>query len=75
MIVAFTLRTRKYSKLQSELTHYEQRQNWNQWWNIQRLIATADGRYDFRQANLNEVVDFRPVSFRSWLESNWGPGS
>ncbi|KAJ0330841.1 hypothetical protein COL5a_003146 [Colletotrichum fioriniae] len=73
--VAFTLRTRKYSKLQSELTHYEQRQNWNQWWNIQRLIATADGRYDFRQANLNEVVDFRPVSFRSWLESNWGPGS
>ncbi|KAK1564234.1 isoflavone reductase [Colletotrichum navitas] len=63
--VAFTLRTRDCSKLQSELAHCESRQNWTQWWNIQRLIATADGRYDFRQANLNEAVDFRPVGFRT----------
>ncbi|GKT91017.1 isoflavone reductase family protein [Colletotrichum tofieldiae] len=70
--VAFTLRTRKYSKFQSELAHYESRQNWTQWWNVQRLIATADGRYDFRQANLNEAVEFRPIGFRAWLESQWG---
>ncbi|KAK2037647.1 isoflavone reductase [Colletotrichum somersetense] len=70
--VAFTLRTRQRSKLRSELTHYESRQNWTQWWNVQRLIATADGRYDFRQANLNEAVDFTPVGFRTWLESQWG---
>ncbi|KAK1966297.1 isoflavone reductase [Colletotrichum sublineola] len=69
--VAFNLRTRKCSKLQSELTQYESRQNWVQWWNVQRLIATADGRYDFRQANLNEAVDFRPVGFRTWLETQW----
>ncbi|KAI8218959.1 hypothetical protein K4K54_009921 [Colletotrichum sp. SAR 10_86] len=72
--VAFSLRTRRYSKLQSDLSSYEQRQNWDQWWNIQRLIATADGRYDFRQTNLNEAVDIEPVSFRVWLESQWGSG-
>ncbi|KAI8230481.1 Oxidoreductase swnR [Colletotrichum sp. SAR 10_77] len=72
--VAFSLRTRRYSKLQSDLNSYEQRQNWDQWWNIQRLIATADGRYDFRQTNLNEAVDIEPVSFRVWLESQWGSG-
>ncbi|KAF6832573.1 isoflavone reductase [Colletotrichum plurivorum] len=70
----FDLRIRKYSKLQSELTHYERRNNQVQWWNMQRLIATADGRYDFRQANLNEAVDIQPSSFRHWLESHWGPG-
>ncbi|KAK1978200.1 isoflavone reductase [Colletotrichum cereale] len=70
--VEFTLRTRKCSKLQSELAHYESRQDWTQWWNVQRLIATADGRYDFRQATLNEAVDFRPVGFRTWLASQWG---
>ncbi|KAF3809085.1 hypothetical protein GCG54_00011281 [Colletotrichum gloeosporioides] len=57
-----------------DLSSYEQRQNWDQWWNIQRFIATADGRYDFRQTNLNEVVDIEPVSFRVWLESQWGSG-
>ncbi|KAF9881992.1 isoflavone reductase family protein [Colletotrichum karsti] len=72
--VAFSLRTRKCSKLSSDLAHYAQRQNWDQWWNIQRLIATAEGRYDFRQADLNEAVDFQPVSFRSWLEAQWGSG-
>ncbi|KAI8305110.1 hypothetical protein K4K61_005634 [Colletotrichum sp. SAR11_59] len=72
--VAFSLRTRRYSKLQSDLSSYEQRQSWDQWWNIQRLIATADGRYDFRQTNLNEAVDMEPVSFRVWLESQWGSG-
>ncbi|KAI8162096.1 hypothetical protein K4K49_012108 [Colletotrichum sp. SAR 10_70] len=72
--VAFSLRTRRYSKLQSDLSSYEQRQNWDQWWNVQRLIATADGRYDFRQTNLNEAVDIEPASFRVWLESQWGSG-
>ncbi|KAI8234998.1 Oxidoreductase swnR [Colletotrichum sp. SAR 10_99] len=58
----------------ADVARYEQRQNWDQWWNVQRLIATADGRYDFRQTNLNEAVDIEPVSFRVWLESQWGSG-
>ncbi|TDZ67275.1 hypothetical protein CTRI78_v003071 [Colletotrichum trifolii] len=69
--IAFTLRTRKHSRLQNELTQYEQRRIWTQWWNVQRLMATADGRCDFQQANLNAAVDLEPESFVDWLSRSW----
>ncbi|TDZ39777.1 hypothetical protein C8035_v002173 [Colletotrichum spinosum] len=55
----------------SVLDIYEQRQNWTQWWNVQRLMATVDGRCDFQQANLNAAVDLEPESFVDWLARSW----
>lgn len=43
----------------------------------QRLLATANGRYDFSQATLNEAVNrsnsvnVQPVTFGAWLTSVW----
>jgi hypothetical protein len=54
-------------------------QDWAEWWYLQRLRATADGRYDFRVANLNDAVSrndlvaFTPTPFRAWLEMLWAP--
>jgi hypothetical protein len=38
---------------------------------IQHMIATADGRYDFRDPNLNSAVSITPQRFRDWLASAW----
>jgi hypothetical protein len=35
------------------------------------LIQTANGRYAFNDVNLNDLVDFTPLGFRSWLQRNW----
>lgn len=49
------------------------------WHYYQRLLQTANGRYHFRQANLNEAVNqneatqVRPMRFQAWLEQVWGP--
>ena len=56
-----------------------QQEDWNRWWYFQRLGAVANGRYHFRQANLNDAVaqsnavDVRPMRFRDWLQQVWGP--
>lgn len=37
------------------------------------LIATAEGRYDFTQTNLNQLFpDVRTVSFQTWFLAKWG---
>ncbi|CCC08883.1 hypothetical protein SMACR_07520 [Sordaria macrospora] len=44
----------------------------------QRLLQTANGRYNIRSTNLNELVNqgertaFQPMRFREWLEQVWG---
>ncbi|KAK5661278.1 hypothetical protein OQA88_11172 [Cercophora sp. LCS_1] len=49
------------------------------WLYYQRLLQTANGRYQVRQVNLNEAVNqtestqVRPMRFRTWLEQVWGP--
>lgn len=39
---------------------------------IQELIATEQRRYDFREPNLNALVNVVPTSFWDWLHNNWG---
>jgi hypothetical protein len=49
------------------------------WHYYMRLLQTANGRYYFRDANLNEAVRRSdllevpaPLTFREWLQQNWG---
>lgn len=76
--VPFNLQTRRYAELPAHLDFYESTGDLSGWWYVQRLVATADGRYDFRAANLNEAiansehVNVRPTSFREWLQGEWG---
>jgi hypothetical protein len=76
--VPFTLQNRRYIDLSAHLDFYRENEDARMWHYVQRLLATADGRYDFRTANLNEAVDrsdhveVEPVRFREWLEAQWG---
>ena len=75
------MQTRRYADLHSLLAVYREAGDLDSWLYIQRLIATADGRYDFRSANLNEAVsrsdavDVQPMGFRQWLQAQWATGA
>lgn len=39
---------------------------------LQALIATAEGRYDFSQPNLNQrFPNVRTISFQDWFVAKW----
>jgi hypothetical protein len=38
---------------------------------VHHLITTAEGRYDFVNTNLNQLVTVRPESFRDWMLRVW----
>lgn len=38
---------------------------------VHHLITTAEGRYDFVNTNLNQLVTIRPEGFRDWLLRVW----
>ncbi len=38
---------------------------------VHHLITTAEGRYDFVNTNLNQLLTMRPESFRDWLLRVW----
>jgi hypothetical protein len=49
------------------------------WHYYMRLLATASGRYHFRDANLNEAIRRsdsvevqNPLTFRAWLQQFFG---
>ncbi|VUC37454.1 unnamed protein product [Clonostachys rosea] len=63
-----------YSSSQFFLTYYSQNQDEVKAGYYRRLMATADGRYDFQEATLNEtlqnsgMMDFVPMNFAQWLD-------
>ncbi|KAH9999751.1 NAD(P)-binding protein [Xylariaceae sp. FL0662B] len=71
--VEFNVVTRPYNELISWLRYYEQNRDEARWFAMQHLVQTANGRYNFGEANLNELVDVQPVSFQQWLYDTWGP--
>lgn len=81
LIVPFQLNIIPYKNLRAELARAEQARRYERSAYIRRLISTANGRYHFGRANLNdmiaqsEFVDIRPISFRDWLHQVWGPAS
>lgn len=77
-IVSFVVAVHKHQDALTRAEMFRQAEDWTQWHYLQRLIATANGRYHFRQANLNEaltqagLMNSSPMKFRQWLEAVWG---
>lgn len=78
-IVSFGVSVYKYQDALARAEMFQQNGDWAQWQYLQRLIATANGRYNFRQPNLNEtltqagLMTSPPMNFTQWLEAFWGP--
>lgn len=76
--VSFVVAVHKHQDALTRAEMFRQAEDWTQWHYLQRLIATANGRYHFRQANLNEaltqagLMNSSPMKFRQWLEAVWG---
>ncbi|KAL7963398.1 hypothetical protein V8C34DRAFT_268164, partial [Trichoderma compactum] len=73
----FTRHVRQYAELETYLNYSAQLCDYDKVAYYQRLVATANGRYDFSQATLNEAVNasssvnVQPVTFGAWLASIW----
>ncbi|KAI0179147.1 NAD(P)-binding protein [Hypoxylon sp. FL1284] len=73
--IQFNVITRPYDEIEQWLRYYQQTQDEPRWYSMQHILQTANGRYNFSEANLNEAVDIQPTSFRQWLWSVWGPAT
>jgi hypothetical protein len=71
--VPFDVVARPYNELNDWLQYYEQSQDWSKWFQMQQLIQTANGRYQFSEHNLNDMVDVQPIGLRTWLSNMWPP--
>lgn len=73
----FTRHVHQYAELEAYLSYSAQLCDYDKVAYYQRLLATANGRYDFSQATLNEIVNrsnsvhVQPVTFSAWLASIW----
>ncbi|KAK2603567.1 hypothetical protein QQS21_004247 [Conoideocrella luteorostrata] len=71
--VPFNHYLRTAAELQSYLTYYDQSGDGKKAAYYQRLVATANGRYDFSVASLNGALEkqspggFQPMTFFRWL--------
>lgn len=71
--VPFNLVNHEYVNIQAHLDYALDMGDINRWWYFQRLRATADGRYAFARANLNELLEqtggvtIVPSRFVDWL--------
>lgn len=58
--------------LRSELQLATAQQDQTRAIRLHTLIATAEGKYDFADANLNRAFrDIRPISFKDWFVAKW----
>ncbi|KAK3370309.1 hypothetical protein B0H63DRAFT_314183 [Podospora didyma] len=80
--VPFNVVSRTYQDAESEALDCEHGgpQYLSRWLYLQRLLQTANGRYQVRGTNLVEVINQNPatrinppVRLRQWLEHIWGP--
>lgn len=77
--MAFDLQTREYTELQAYQRYWAQTGDLVQAAYYQRLLSTANRRYDFGRASLNDLVaanletDWQPSTFGQWLASIWRP--
>ncbi|KAH9889129.1 hypothetical protein F4778DRAFT_796844 [Xylariomycetidae sp. FL2044] len=71
--VKLAVSARPYAELLRLAQSYKENGHNDKWLAIQHLIDTADGRYTFDDANLNDLVDFRPRGCQEWLKTTWYP--
>ncbi|KAH6899930.1 hypothetical protein B0T10DRAFT_554482 [Thelonectria olida] len=75
----FQIQYRQVAQLPPWIAHYQQQGDYESAAQYQRLLSTAEGRYEFNTATLNDAirespfVDVRPTRFREWLESVYPP--
>ncbi|KAI1303452.1 isoflavone reductase [Xylaria venustula] len=69
----FDVINRPYHEILNWLEFYRTNNQEEMWFSLQHLLQTANGRYTFGEANLNDLVDVEPIGFRQWLSNNWGP--
>ncbi|EQK98624.1 isoflavone reductase family protein [Ophiocordyceps sinensis CO18] len=75
--VVFYRQTRSHAELQACITYCAQTGDVQRLAYYQRLLATANGRYDFGRATLNEaiersdLVDVQPLKLSQWLMNMW----
>ncbi|KAH7011699.1 hypothetical protein EDB80DRAFT_398798 [Ilyonectria destructans] len=74
MNTPFEIQYRQFRELEPYIDYYTQQGDTQTATTYQRLLATANGRYEFGTASLNEAIrnnpaveDVHPVSFRQWL--------
>lgn len=78
-LVTFNSQVLHYPDLALYHSHYVRIEDYERAAYYQRLLATADGRYDFSRASLNEivanspVVNVQPLTFAQWMTSQWRP--
>lgn len=66
-----------HNELQPLLTYYVQVNNNARALAYQQMLDVADGRYDFSQASLNDLVrrsrelDVQPMTFMQWFSRIW----
>ncbi|KAI0394632.1 NAD(P)-binding protein [Xylariaceae sp. FL0594] len=70
--VEFQVVSRPYSEIVDWLNYYERNAEEAKWFGMQHLLQTANGRYSFGDANLNDLVNYHPMKFRDWLYAEWG---
>lgn len=63
------------SSLQDSLTYARAVGDQSREVRVHHLIATAEGRFDFVNTNLNQLINFRPEGFREWLVRTWSSGA
>lgn len=77
--IPFDVTIHDFQNILAQLDYSFNTGNWQRWSYFQRLLATANGRYTFGRANLNEVIDASvgvdviPERFVDWLRRVWGP--
>ncbi|KAI1429157.1 isoflavone reductase [Xylaria sp. FL1777] len=71
--IEFQVINRPYSEIIDWLEYYRNNNEEERWFSMQHLLQTANGRYNFGEANLNDLVDVVPMNFRQWLSNHWGP--
>ncbi|KEF58424.1 uncharacterized protein A1O9_06350 [Exophiala aquamarina CBS 119918] len=72
---AFEISGHTRSSLQDALTYARAVGDQSREIRMHHLIATAEGRFDFVNTNLNQLVSFRPEGFREWLVRSWSSGA
>ncbi|RCI09231.1 hypothetical protein L249_1392, partial [Ophiocordyceps polyrhachis-furcata BCC 54312] len=71
--VHFTRHTRSIAELQAYISHFNHAGDAARTAYYQRLLATANGRYDFSHANLNDAIlrsnlgEVQPLTLNQWL--------
>ena len=68
---AFEISGHTRSSLQDALTYARAVGDHARETRVHHLITTAEGRYDFVNTNLNQLVTVRPESFRDWMLRVW----